>query len=145
MNAVAQQHDETAAQRRNNPAWRLLVAENAPLILGFLDRVFLTPNVRQMPSPELVDALDDHLWALRAADAEVYPKDAEGYLGDWVEKKWLRRWYPAGTDVPHYAPTSAVETAAAFALARPLLPGSTPMFSQLHSSACLPRRARLRR
>ena len=33
MNAVAQQHDEMAAQRRNNPAWRLLVAENAPLIL----------------------------------------------------------------------------------------------------------------
>jgi hypothetical protein len=115
MNAVAQQHDEMAAQRRNNAAWRLLVAENAPLILGFLDRVFLTPNVRQMPSPELVDALDDHLWALRAADAEVYPKDAEAYLGDWVEKKWLRRWYPASTDVPHYAPTSAVETAAAFA------------------------------
>jgi len=45
----------------------------------------------------------------------VYPKDAEAYLGDWVEKKWLRRWYPANTDVPHYAPTSAVETAAAFA------------------------------
>jgi flagellar motility protein MotE (MotC chaperone) len=115
MNAVAQQHGELAAQRRNNAAWRLLVADNAPLILGFLDRVFLTPNVRQLPGPELVDALDDHLWALRAAEAEAYPKDAEAYLGDWVEKRWLRRWYPANTDVPHYAPTSAVETAAAFA------------------------------
>jgi flagellar motility protein MotE (MotC chaperone) len=115
MNAVAQQHDELASRRRDNAAWRLLVADNAPLILGFLDRVFLTPNVRQLPGPELVDALDDHLWALRAADAEVYPKDAEAYLGDWVEKKWLRRWYPANTDVPHYAPTSAVETAVAFA------------------------------
>ena len=114
MNAVAQ-HDELASRRRDNAAWRLIVADNAPLILGFLDRVFLIPNVRQLPGPELVDALDDHLWALRAADAEVYPKDAEAYLGDWVEKKWLRRWYPANTDVPHYAPTSAVETAVAFA------------------------------
>jgi Protein of unknown function (DUF3375) len=50
----------TTSRRRDNAAWRLLVADNAPLILGFLDRVFLTPNVRQMPGPELVDALDDH-------------------------------------------------------------------------------------
>jgi hypothetical protein len=115
MNGVVQQHDELASQRRNNAAWRLLVADHAPLILGFLDRVFLTANARQLPGPELVDALDDHLWALRGADSQVYPKDAESYLGDWVEKKWLRRWYPSNTDVPHYAPTSAVETAAVFA------------------------------
>ena len=35
MNAVAQ-HDELASRRRDNAAWRLLVADNAPLILGFL-------------------------------------------------------------------------------------------------------------
>src|SRR4051794_20840951 len=95
------EHARLAAQRHDHPAWRLLAADHAPLVLGFLDRVFLTPNVRQLPAPELIDALDDHLWALRTIDADVYPKDADAYLADWVDRKWLRRWYPANTDIAH--------------------------------------------
>lgn len=117
MATVLDAHDELAGLKRGHPAWRLLAADNAPLILGFLDRTFLAPNVRQLAGPELVDALDDHLFALRAAFPDGYPRTAEAYLADWSDPKaaWLRRWYPAGTDVVHYAPTSAVETAAAFA------------------------------
>ena len=111
-----QQHDELAAQRRGHPAWRLLVAENAPLVLGFLDRVFLSPNVRQMAGPDLVETLEDHLFVLRRGDPDSYPKPAEAYLADWSDAKtgWLRKSYPGSSDVPHYAPTSAVETAATF-------------------------------
>ncbi|MPQ99597.1 DUF3375 family protein [Modestobacter sp. I12A-02628] len=64
---VVQQHDDLLAQRRNHSAWKLLVADNAPLVIGFLDRVFLTPNVRQLPGPELTEALEDHLHPLRGA------------------------------------------------------------------------------
>ncbi|SFF45335.1 DUF3375 domain-containing protein [Blastococcus tunisiensis] len=113
---VVQQHDDLLAQRRNHSAWKLLVADNAPLVIGFLDRVFLTPNVRQLPGPELTEALEDHLHPLRGADTAAYPKAAEAYLADWADARngWLRRFYPTGSDVAHYAPTSAVETAAAF-------------------------------
>jgi flagellar motility protein MotE (MotC chaperone) len=116
MTTALEQHDDLAGLRRAHPAWRLLSADNAPLVLGFLDRVFLTPNVRVLPGPELYEALDDHLYALRAADPSAYPKSAEAYIAAWADPKtgWLRRSYPPGTDVAHYAPTSAVETAAAF-------------------------------
>jgi hypothetical protein len=70
---VLQQHDDLAAQRKSHPAWRLLAADNAPLVLSFLDRVFLAPNVRQLPGPELVEALDDHLLAVRVGDPNSYP------------------------------------------------------------------------
>jgi hypothetical protein len=114
--SVVQQHDELMAHRRGHAAWRLLTAEHAPLVLGFLTRVFLEPNVRQLPGPELAEALDDHLFALRTADPGSYPKAPEAYLADWTDpaRGWLRRKYPPGSDVPHYAPTAAVEIAAAF-------------------------------
>ncbi|MBV5304582.1 MAG: DUF3375 family protein, partial [Chlorobium sp.] len=32
--------------RQNHPAWRLLCAQHAPLVAGFLHRVFIVPNVR---------------------------------------------------------------------------------------------------
>ncbi|HET9127048.1 MAG TPA: DUF3375 domain-containing protein [Propionibacteriaceae bacterium] len=117
MTSALDRHDELVGLRRGHPAWRLLGADNAPLTLGFLERVFLTPNVRQMPGPDLADALADHLTALRRADPAAYPKEPEAYIADWSEPSsgWLRRWYPGGSsDVPLYAPTAAVETAAAF-------------------------------
>ena len=51
--------------RKNNPAWRLLCAQHAPLIISFLYRVFIAPNVRIMPQADLVEALEDELYALR--------------------------------------------------------------------------------
>lgn len=115
---VRERHDELTALRRKHPAWRLLAADNAALAIGFLESVFLTPNVRQLPGPELRDLLADHLEALRGITADgAYPKSAESYLADWSDARagWLRRYYPAGTDLVHYEPTSAVETAAGFA------------------------------
>src|SRR4051794_10204710 len=113
MNAQ-QRHDELVALRKNHPAWRLLAADNGPLVLGFLERVFLMPNVRQLPAPDLVEELEDHLLALRAVDPDAYPKSPEAYLTDWADPRigWLRRFYPPGSDEPHYEPTAAVETAA---------------------------------
>jgi hypothetical protein len=90
---VVQQHDDLFAQRRNHSAWKLLAADNPPLVIGFLDRVFLTPHVRQLPGAELAEVLEDHLYALHAAGATAYRKTAEAYLTGWVDAKngWLRR------------------------------------------------------
>jgi hypothetical protein len=153
---IQQRHDELLSLRRNHPAWRLLAADNASLVLGFCEQVFLEPNIRQLPGPALIEKLEDHLHELRRLDIEAagavthagssgdepapktYPRTAEAYIAEWSDPQtgWLRRTYPtrpnrpAGTgarggtkaaprgaaeaDVPHYEPTSAVETAAEF-------------------------------
>jgi hypothetical protein len=103
--------------RQNHPAWRLLCAHHAPLVAGFLHRVFITPNVRNLSQAELVEALEDELFALREQlGAEAFPGTAQGYLNDWAEndKGWLRKFYPAGTDEPHFDLTPATEKALAW-------------------------------
>ncbi|MFH7320886.1 DUF3375 domain-containing protein [Desulfurivibrio sp. D14AmB] len=103
--------------RRNHPAWRLLCAQHAPLVAGFLHRVFIVPNVRNLPQADLVEALEDELFALREQlGAEAFPGTAHSYLNDWAEndKGWLRKFYPAGTDEPHFDLTPATEKALAW-------------------------------
>ena len=98
--------------RRNHPAWRLLCAQHAPLVAAFLHRVFIVPNVRNLPQADLVEALEDELFGLREQlGAEAFPGTARGYLDDWAEndKGWLRKYYPQGTDEPHFDLTPAAE------------------------------------
>ena len=103
--------------RQNHPAWRLLCAHLAPLVTGFLHRVFIVPNVRNMSQADLVEALEDELFALREQlGADAFPGTALGYLNDWAEndKGWLRKFYPAGTDEPHFDLTPSTEKALAW-------------------------------
>ncbi len=95
-----------------HPSWRLLRAENAPLILSFLDKAFVQPNVRFMTQANLVSKLEDTLYQLRISEgAESFPRSAAAYLDDWAqnEKGWLRKFYPVGSDEPHYDLTPATE------------------------------------
>ena len=109
--------DEIAWLRDNSPAWRLLRADNAPLVLSFLHRVFVADNVRSISATELASRLDDELYALNQRDGEQrskrFPKPAKAYLDDWAAPGagWLRKYYPADTDEPHYDATPAVEKA----------------------------------
>ncbi len=108
------QFDDVEALRRRHSAWRLLRADNAPLILSFLGRVFVEENVRTITAAALADRLDDELYALRQRLGEdAYPKTAKAYLDDWAtpESGWLRKYYPAGSDDPHMDATPAVEKA----------------------------------
>ena len=103
--------------RQNHPAWRLLCAHLAPLVAGFLHRVFIVPNVRNMSQADLVEALEDEIFALREQlGADAFPGTALGYLNDWAEndKGWLRKFYPAGTDEPHFDLTPSTEKALAW-------------------------------
>ena len=109
--------DEIAWLRENSPAWRLLRADNAPLVLSFLHGVFVADNVRSISAAELASRLDDELYAVNLRDSERggerYPKSAKAYLDDWAAPQagWLRKYYPDGTDEPHYDATPAVEKA----------------------------------
>ena len=60
----AVEFDEVEALRRSHPAWRLLRADNAALVLSFLGRVFVEDNVRSTCAADLTRPLDDELYAL---------------------------------------------------------------------------------
>ena len=101
------EHEAVVRLRERHPAWRLLRADNGPLVLAFLGQWFVVDNHGATPAAELVSALDDALFALGPAGAERYPRSPVEYLDDWssAEKGWLRRFYPAGSDEVHYDAT----------------------------------------
>lgn len=105
------------ALRERHPAWRLLRAGNATLILSFLGRFFVEGNRGASGAAEVASALDDDLYRLNTdADQPRYPKPARAYLEDWAatEAGYLRRFYPAGDDEVHYEVTPAFEKAYAW-------------------------------
>jgi hypothetical protein len=100
--------------RTGHPAWRLLKADNSALAASFLDRVFLKPNVRQMPESELARQLDDDLYRLRQQLGEgSFPREAKAYLDDWASDRngWLRKRYVSGSDEAQFDITPATESA----------------------------------
>ena len=111
--AAGLEFEEIAWLRVNSPAWRLLRADSAPLVLSFLYRIFVAENVRSIPATELVSRLDDELYARNERIPSSFPKPARAYLDDWAaaESGWLRKYYPEGSDEPHFDATPAVEKA----------------------------------
>jgi hypothetical protein len=100
--------------RRRHPAWRLLNADHAPLIVSFLHDTFIRPNVRTLSQPELETRLEDYLFALRADLGEdMFPREATHYLDSWAsdEHAWLRKYYPPNSDEVHFDITPATERA----------------------------------
>ena len=106
-------HDDIAWLRANSPAWRLLRADSAPLVLSFLHQVFVADNVRSIAAAELASRLDDELYALNERTPKSFPRPAKAYLDDWAspDQGWLRKYYPEGSDEPHFDATPAVEKA----------------------------------
>ena len=108
------EYDQLIALKRNHPAWRLLSADNGPMIASFLHSSFIVPNIRTFARQQLASQLDDHLYHLHTNAGEVlFPKAATAYLDDWAadERGWLRKYYPAGQDEPHYDLAASTETA----------------------------------
>ncbi|WP_458041988.1 MULTISPECIES: DUF3375 domain-containing protein [Bacteria] len=108
--------DEIDRLWERHPAWRLLRARNAPLILSFLGRYFIEENRGAAPAGQLVSALDDFLYGIHRVEPERYPADPAAYLEDWAtpESAWLRRFYPSGSEEVHYDVTPAVQKAYAW-------------------------------
>ncbi|MDA8358024.1 MAG: DUF3375 domain-containing protein [Actinomycetota bacterium] len=105
-------YDEIDQLRDRHPAWALLRADNAPLVLAFLGRVFVEGNSGDLPASEVVGELDDELFAIRLRlGDDRFPRSAQAYLDDWAapERGWLRKFYQPGSDEPRYDITPAVE------------------------------------
>lgn len=112
------EHADVERLRERHPAWRLLRAGNAALVITFLGRWFVDDHHGSTSAPELAAALDDELFVINATDPGTprYPKSAPDYLEDWadVDAGWLRRFYPMGSDEVHYDATPAFEKAFAW-------------------------------
>ncbi|HZK36057.1 MAG TPA: DUF3375 family protein, partial [Aeromicrobium sp.] len=68
-------YDTIALRRKHSGAWRLLSSDNVALTLGFLSRIFIDENVREIAETDLVNRLDDELYALNQRLGEdTYPK-----------------------------------------------------------------------
>jgi len=108
--------DDIAWLRANSPAWRLLRADSSPLVLSFLHQVFVADNIRAISASDLESRLDDELYALNQRSQGSFPKKAKAYLDDWAhpDAGWLRKYYPDGSDEPHFDATPAVEKALAW-------------------------------
>ena len=70
-----------------------------------------------MAQADLVEALNDTLYGLREQLGDkTFPKPALEYLNDWAanDRGWLRKFYPTGSDEPHFDLTPATERALAW-------------------------------
>lgn len=107
-------HDALDRLRQTHPAWRLLAADHAPLLLGFFESAFIRPNRRAIPASELISHLDAYLSQLAETHgAERYPKSARQYLDDWAapERGFLRKYYPRTGDDAEFDLTPSAERA----------------------------------
>jgi len=67
-----------------------------------------------MSQADLTERLEDELFALRErVGTQAFPREALEYINDWADndKRWLRKFYQAGSDEPHYDLTPATEKA----------------------------------
>jgi Protein of unknown function (DUF3375) len=110
-------HDELDTLRKRHPAWGLLASQNAPLVLHFLWHAFVETNASNIAADTLMRQLDDELYALREQHgADAYPRAPQAYLDEWADARhgWLRKFYPAGSDVPHFDLTPVAQHAIDF-------------------------------
>lgn len=107
-------YQQLVSLRQHHPAWRLLRADNAPLIISFLEQAFVIPNQRSLEQTSLASKLDDLIYSLHQSLGQtVFPRAASAYLDDWADNSngWLRKFYSPGSDDAHYELTAATEKA----------------------------------
>ncbi len=120
-NAVA-----TYRRLRDEPLWRLLAADSAPVVIALLQNN-LMEGQRKVSAAILYERLARDIEALRA-DGESLPQTAQGYVADWLAKGWLTRRFPAGATEEEYelsAPAAkAIHVAAGLVEHRTVVTGS---------------------
>ncbi len=76
-------YDTLQLLQKKHPSWRLLRSDHAPLVVSFLNRVFIQPNVRLMAEADLTETLEDDLFVLRERlGNDSFPRSARDYLTD---------------------------------------------------------------
>lgn len=85
--SVAELHARFSRLRASDPAWRLLSAGHAPMILAFLGDLFAQAS--EVPFSRAKVALDAELSRLKETGLDVQD-NASTYLRQWIAATWLR-------------------------------------------------------
>ena len=85
---------------RQQPTWKLLAADNAPLIAALLQSLLLDAE-RQLPASLLHERLARELDELRAHGHSA-PRTAQAYVAEWLGAGWLERRFPEGVSEEMY-------------------------------------------
>lgn len=80
--------------RGHHPAWRLLCADQAPLLAAFFYREFLAPHRRGIEAQEILDDLDMFLYDVRQQEHDGLARSPQEYLDLWTDADhgWLRKY-----------------------------------------------------
>lgn len=80
--------------RGHHPAWRLLCADQAPLLAAFFYREFLATHRRGIEAQEILDDLDMFLFDVRQQENDGLARPAQEYLDLWTDTDhgWLRKY-----------------------------------------------------
>ena len=115
INAASAEHMSFAyleKLRKMNPAWRLLTSSQSPYIASFLFQAFIAEDRRQISGQELISKLDDFIYVVNHdREHDIFTRTGREYLDEWADDQhgWLRKFYPAGQDEPHFDITSQVQ------------------------------------
>lgn len=90
---------------REEPQWKLLAADRAPVVIALLGR-HLFENNPAMTASVFYERLERDLEILRA-EGEALPQTAQGYAADWLAAGWLTRRFPEGTSEEVYELSAA--------------------------------------
>jgi hypothetical protein len=93
------------------PSIRLLKADNASLIIGFLHQQFKRAQRVSVPLSELVEQLEGYLEHLNEREDGRYIRSAQGYLSEWAddEHRFIRIAVYGNSDVPAVELTAETE------------------------------------
>ncbi|MDH5326324.1 MAG: DUF3375 domain-containing protein [Gammaproteobacteria bacterium] len=104
--SVLERYARYRRRLQDNAAWRLLRANNAPLILAFISQLFEENNDVVFSRAKAALELDLSQW--REEDWFESEKSAAAYLREWIQSGWLRE------SDDHLSKTDACETALRF-------------------------------
>lgn len=118
----------TYRRMRTQPLWRLLAADNGPVVIGLLQS-HLYENERNLPASILFERLTRDLEELRAEGLD-FPQTAQGYVAGWLNAGYLERRFPSGATEEEYELSTATVEAIRF-LSAVAEPHSTATESRL--------------
>ncbi|MBD9536190.1 DUF3375 domain-containing protein [Stenotrophomonas sp. STM01] len=87
---------------REQPLWKLLASDRAPVLIGLLQGLLLEAD-RRVPGSILAERLQQQLDALNAEELDVeLPRTAQAYIAYWLSQGWLERRLPEGASEEEY-------------------------------------------
>lgn len=87
---------------REQPLWKLLASDRAPVLVGLLQGLLLEGD-RRLGASVLAERLQNQLDALNADQLDVeLPRTAQAYIAYWLSQGWLERRLPEGASEEEY-------------------------------------------